>query len=54
MVVVAVHTRLANASSYASLMVSIPVEVMRLGVRESGNALFAGGCGSVVCHFYKL
>jgi hypothetical protein len=54
MVVVAVHSMLADASSYTSLVISLPVEVMRLSVGQSSDALLAGGCSSVVCHFYKL
>lgn len=53
MVVVAAHVKSANASSYASLVVSIPVEVMRLSVWQSADALLACGRGSVACHFCK-
>lgn len=35
-------------------MVSLPVEVMRLGVRQSGDALLAGGSGSVVGHIERM
>lgn len=54
MVVVAVHNMLANASSYASLVFSIPVKVMRLGVGQGSDALLAGGRRSVVCHLCEL
>lgn len=50
MVVVAVHSILAIASSYASLVSSIPVEVMRLSVGQGGDAFLTGGRRSVVCH----
>lgn len=54
MVVVAVHNVLADASSYTSLVVSIPVEVMRLSVRQSSDALLASRGSSVVCHLCNL
>lgn len=54
MVVVAVHNMLADASSYDSLVIFLPVEVMRLSVGQSSDALLTSGCSSVVCHFYKL
>ena len=53
MVVVAIQNMLAGASSYASLVFCIPVEVVGLSVGESSDALLAGRRRSVVCHFYK-
>lgn len=54
MVVVAVQTKLAGASSYGGLVNCVPVEVMRLGVREGRDALLGGGGRSVVCHFCRF
>jgi hypothetical protein len=54
MVVVAVHNMLADASSYASQMFSIPVEVVGLSVGKGSDALLASGRRSVACHLYEL
>jgi hypothetical protein len=48
------ESTLAIILQYASLAVSLPVEVMRLGVRQGGDALLAGGSGSVVGHGERM
>lgn len=54
MVVVAAQVKSATASSCASLVMIVPVEVMRLSVGQGADTLLAGGRGSVVCHPCKL
>lgn len=54
MVVVAVHSKSANVSSFASLVISVPVEVMRLSVGQGADTLLASCRGSVMGHVYEL
>lgn len=52
MVVVA-SQKLANTLEYVGPTSSLPVEVMRLGVRKSSDTLLSGGSGSVVGHLER-